>query len=95
MAGESLPEHALDTCYVLSAYSVAMGDHLRQARERLGLTQAQVAKAIGRDQPAISRYERGARPDLSIVPAYAKALELSEIEVLFGPAASAPNSEAA
>lgn len=62
-----------------------MSNHLRQAREALGLTQAQVAEAIGRDQPAVSRYERGAKPDLSIVPAYARVLGLTEVQVLFGP----------
>ncbi|MGH8029881.1 MAG: helix-turn-helix domain-containing protein [Arenimonas sp.] len=61
-----------------------MGDHLKKARETMGLTQAQVAEAIGRDQPAVSRYERGSRPDLSIVPAYAKVLGLTEMQVLFG-----------
>ncbi|PRH82614.1 helix-turn-helix transcriptional regulator [Arenimonas caeni] len=67
-----------------------MGAHLKKAREALGLTQAEVAKAIGRDQPAISRYERGARPDLAIVPAYAKILGLTEVEVLFGPRCGGP-----
>jgi transcriptional regulator with XRE-family HTH domain len=69
-----------------------MSDHLRKAREALGLTQAQVAEAIGRDQPAVSRYERGARPDLSIVPAYAKVLEITEMQVLFG---ATPSDQAA
>lgn len=62
-----------------------MGAHLKKAREGLGLTQAEVAKAIGRDQPAVSRYERGSRPDLAIIPAYARILGLTEVEILFGP----------
>ena len=35
------------------------GDIIRNAREAAGLTQAELARAVGTSQPAISRYEQG------------------------------------
>lgn len=62
-----------------------MGQHLKHAREHLGLTQAQVGQMIGRDQSAISKYENGAKPDLDVVSRLATALQMTREEVLFGP----------
>ena len=57
--------------------------NIKQARERLGLTQRQLAEAISRDQPTISRYERGARPSVDDAPLLARALGLSVLEILY------------
>jgi transcriptional regulator with XRE-family HTH domain len=38
------------------------GSKLRRARERLGLTQAELAEAIGMRKNSIARMERGERP---------------------------------
>ena len=37
-----------------------VGRKLRDARKRAGLTQAQLARALGKATPRISEYERGA-----------------------------------
>ncbi len=38
-----------------------IGSHIRQARERIGMSQKDLAQAVGRDQKAISEYESGSR----------------------------------
>lgn len=38
-----------------------IGTHIRQARERIGMSQKDLAQAVGRDQKAISEYESGTR----------------------------------
>jgi transcriptional regulator with XRE-family HTH domain len=38
------------------------GEVLRRYRERLGMTQAELAEAVGADPQTISRYERGELP---------------------------------
>ncbi len=51
-----------------------------------GLTQAEVAAAIGRDQSLVSRYESGkSRVDISVAPRLAEVLGLDLITVLYGP----------
>lgn len=48
----------------------------RQLRERLGLTQGDVAQALGVDRASISRYEAGARvPRGPIAEAYIELLD--------------------
>ena len=52
-----------------------LGQRIRQARERIGMTQEELAEAVERDQKAVSEYENGKRKlsatDLAI---YARAL---------------------
>lgn len=52
----------------------AIGDRLRGLREARGLTQSQVADAIGVDAQTVSRWERGER--VPNAQAYTKALAL-------------------
>ena len=48
---------------------------LVQARERAGLTQAEVARRMGTTQPAVARLERGeADPRLSTIERYAEVV---------------------
>jgi transcriptional regulator with XRE-family HTH domain len=62
-----------------------MANHLRVARERLGLSQAQLAERIGSRQPSISRYERGSLPmDTELITKLAEALQISREHVIFG-----------
>jgi transcriptional regulator with XRE-family HTH domain len=51
------------------------GDELRQRREGLGMTQEQLARALGVNTMTISRWERGVR---SIPPHLSLALEAIE-----------------
>jgi transcriptional regulator with XRE-family HTH domain len=61
-----------------------MSAHLRDARKKKGLTQAEVGNAIGRDQSTVSKYEAGsARVDVDVAPAYAEVLGVSIVDVLY------------
>lgn len=40
---------------------VLIGARIRQARERIGMSQEAFAEAVGKDQTAISQYENGLR----------------------------------
>jgi transcriptional regulator with XRE-family HTH domain len=61
----------------------AMGRRMRAAREALGLTQAQVAKAIGRSLLFYGYIERGTRRmSLVTFSAVALALDISADELL-------------
>lgn len=48
--------------------------NMRTVRKRRGLTQAQIAEAIGVEQPTIQRYENGTRD-----PSLAQALEIAKV----------------
>jgi transcriptional regulator with XRE-family HTH domain len=55
----------------------ALGTNLREARERLGLTQEQVAQRSGVHATEVSRIEAGKRdPQVSTVERLAKAVEV-------------------
>lgn len=54
-------------------------DELKTRRETLGMTQAQLAEALGVDVMTVSRWERGARPLSPLLPLALKGLE-SEIK---------------
>jgi transcriptional regulator with XRE-family HTH domain len=57
-------------------------DLLREARLRAGLTQAELARAVGRTQPAIARWERGrVQPSLETLQELIRACRL---ELTFG-----------
>lgn len=60
---------------------------LREARERAGMTQQQLADASGVPQSVISRIESGvtANPGISIVLRLARRLRLSADQLRFGP----------
>lgn len=88
----------LDAQYVLYAYSPPMRADLRKARVAVGLTQAELAHKIGRDQGTVSRYEGGKAPvDLDVAPVLAEVLGLEILTVLYGydPGASAACTGAA
>lgn len=65
-------------------FGKTMGSRIRRARERLGISQEELAFRIGKTQNAISTYENGNRmPHLSQLPELAEALEVP-IAYLFG-----------
>lgn len=61
----------------------ALGKNLRAARERLGLTQEQVAERSGVQAGEVSRIETGKRdPKVSTVERLAKAVEVKPGQLL-------------
>lgn len=56
----------------------AFGQRLRQARERVGISQEELARLMGKDQTAISEYERGKRKvTITDLPTLANILKVS------------------
>ena len=56
----------------------AIGQYLREARERMGFSQADFAALVGKDQTAISEYENGRRKmTVTDLPAFAEVLGVS------------------
>jgi transcriptional regulator with XRE-family HTH domain len=61
-----------------------MRTDIRKARLAKGLTQAQLAELIGKDQAAISRYESGCLAiDVPTAPLIAQALDMDVLKVLY------------
>lgn len=55
-----------------------IGSRIRQARERIGMSQKDLAQAVGRDQKAISEYESGTRKIYAVELAlFAQVLQVS------------------
>jgi transcriptional regulator with XRE-family HTH domain len=54
-----------------------MGEKLKQARQRAGLTQAQLAEKVGCSQHHISRWEAGLEPKALTLKKLAQALGCS------------------
>ncbi len=54
-----------------------LGIRIRQARERLGLSQEELAAALSKDQRAISEYENGKRKlSVTDLPKFAEVLDV-------------------
>jgi transcriptional regulator with XRE-family HTH domain len=54
-----------------------LGERIRKARERLGISQEELAKRIERDQRGVSLYESGQRKIFAVdLPRIAQALEV-------------------
>jgi transcriptional regulator with XRE-family HTH domain len=55
-------------------------DTFRRKRERLGLTQEQLATRLGKSRPSIARYEAGVIPIPKVVEMALKVIEAEEKE---------------
>ena len=63
---------------------VTLGDNIRKARKKMGLTQEEVASVIGVTSQAVSRWESGSgMPDISLLVPLAQTLSVS-IDSIFG-----------
>ena len=63
-----------DKCLLDPKY---LGVRIRQARERLGLSQDELAAAVSKDQRAISEYENGKRKlAVTDLPEFARTLDV-------------------
>jgi transcriptional regulator with XRE-family HTH domain len=69
--------------YISPVDEKAIGKHLRELREKQGLTQTQIAEQLNIKQTLVSAYERGAvRLHAALLAAFARALKASADEVL-------------
>ena len=64
------------------SYSI-MGEQIQKFRKELGLTQRELGEAIGVSSSAVSQWESGGTPDVSLLPAIADRLHVP-IDALFG-----------
>ena len=80
---EYRPTDMLDADYSPRAYSARMTTPLQAARERASITQEQLAKAVGVSQSTISRIEKGGAANPDLAADIAKAVGLSELEILY------------
>ena len=72
------------------AFFVALGERMAQFRKARGITQAQIAEALGLTQQTYQSYEVGRRRiPVSTLPSVARALSVS-LEDLFGETENAP-----
>ena len=54
-----------------------LGERIREARERAGISQEDLAVAVGKDQRAISEYENGKRKlSVTDLPMFARTLRV-------------------
>ena len=60
-----------------------LGEQIRERRRALGLTQEQMAAALGVTAPAVHKWEKGVTcPDVALLPALARLLEI-DLNTLF------------
>ena len=76
----------------MTTTTTGIGDRLRAARERAGLTQVQLAEKTGVDQTTISKIERGhtGRPGFDLVAKLAEGCGASLDALTAEPDAPAP-----
>ena len=60
-----------------------IGEQITKFRKAAGLTQEELGKAVGVSTQAVSRWECGGAPDVSLLPAIADKLDVT-IDALFG-----------
>jgi len=66
-----------------------IGSQIAKFRKTAGMTQEELGKAVGVSTQAVSRWERGGAPDVTLMPSIADALGVT-IDVLFGREGGAP-----
>jgi len=53
---------------------IAIGKRIKEAREKIEMTQKELAKILKTEQQYIDRYEKGTRPPIEEMPRIAEAL---------------------
>lgn len=64
------------------SYSI-VGEQIQKFRKELGMTQKELGESIGVSSSAVSQWESGGTPDISLLPAIADKLHVT-IDALFG-----------
>lgn len=64
------------------SYSI-VGEQIQKYRKELGLTQRELGEALNVSSSAVSQWESGGTPDITLLPAIAEKLRVS-IDALFG-----------
>ncbi|MFN8558119.1 MAG: helix-turn-helix transcriptional regulator [Dehalococcoidia bacterium] len=86
------PENTVE--YKNAACAFDLGEAVRTLRIARGMTQAELAQAIGAHQPSVSRIEGGGNPTLETIGRLADALG-AEVVVLFRRRSDSPLDSAA
>lgn len=74
---EALAHPEAQDAYEATRIRYELGRAVRERREALGMTQAQLAEAAGLQQPAVARFEAGGTmPTLPLLERFASALGL-------------------
>jgi ribosome-binding protein aMBF1 (putative translation factor) len=82
---EILNRPGAGAAYEAARIRFQLGEAVRLRREELGLTQAELAKRAGLQQPAIARFEAGGTmPTIPMLERLAEALEM-RLDVRFEP----------
>lgn len=77
----------------VSSDKICIGQSIRDYRERNGVSQRQLANALGISPQAVSKWEHGVTyPDITMIPDIAKLLGVS-VAHLFGEAAPSSDEE--
>lgn len=64
---------------------MALGENLKQARERIGISQAQLAELVGVSQPMVAQYELNTKiPSVIVAVNIEKVLKVSCRELVNG-----------
>ncbi len=64
---------------------MALGENLKQARERIGISQAQLAELVGVSQPMVAQYELNTKiPSVIVAVNIEKVLNVSCRELVNG-----------
>ncbi|MYV56156.1 helix-turn-helix transcriptional regulator [Streptomyces sp. SID3212] len=77
LRNDSLAHPEAREAYEEARIQYELGVAVRERREALGMTQAQLAQAAGLQQPAVARFEAGGTiPTLPLLERFASALQL-------------------
>lgn len=66
-----------------------IGGQITRYRKALGMTQEELGRAVGVSTQAVSRWECGGAPDVTLLPAIADRLHIT-VDTLFGREGGAP-----
>ena len=58
-----------------------LGEEIARYRKEAGLTQEELGRAVGISAQAVSRWECGGTPDVTLLPAIARRLEIGRAHV--------------
>lgn len=85
--------HRNTNCDGIYNIGMQIGDRIRDARKRMKLTQAQLAKKVGMSQGALSELETGASEGTTLIATFAAVLGVNALWLETGRGDRAPGDE--